>query len=215
MNKKEISILRRGLKRLSETSTDLARPVLEMTRDAIKPDCPSEYDAFGDLLDVAIEMMHVPEGHRPDVHAKKIVSERAKQLRSSLRRACLEQDLVKHLDALLPAVTPESQACTAFSLLLLVVKGGGTDCKEAVNLTAMAALSLLAAAEAQRDLQTSQAATKSADASHKRDRNDMQLARDWYAAHKPMSKDKAAQKMIDDKIIAKSFRTVRSYLNGQ
>lgn len=58
-------------------------------------------------------------------------------------------------------------------------------------------------------------ASNAARASHAKHRDNKQAARDWYTAHKPMTKDDAAQRMHDDRIIAASFRTIRGYLTGQ
>jgi len=54
-----------------------------------------------------------------------------------------------------------------------------------------------------------------ASAGHAKHRDNMQTARDWYAAHKTMTKDAAAEKMVKDGIVHASFRTVRGYLTGQ
>ncbi len=52
------------------------------------------------------------------------------------------------------------------------------------------------------------------DASHAVHRSNKQTARDWYAAHKNMTKDAAAEKMAKDGVIRASFRTIRGYLTG-
>lgn len=51
--------------------------------------------------------------------------------------------------------------------------------------------------------------------SHASHRTNKQMAQDWFAEHKTMTKDAAAQRMHDDKYIAASFRTIRGYLTGQ
>jgi len=158
MGKNEISKMRRELKRLSGTPASRTLPVWAMARDAIKPDY-SDPDAFVRLLALAIEMMHVPDGCRPDAHAQKMTSEGAKELRSDLRHALIEKDLVRFLESLLPAVTPEKQAAAAFLLLRRAMKSREADCKEALNLTTMAALCLIWATEQQREIQVSHAAT--------------------------------------------------------
>jgi hypothetical protein len=59
------------------------------------------------------------------------------------------------------------------------------------------------------------AALRAALASHATHNDNKQTARDWYAAHKTMTKDAAAEKLVRDGIITASFRTVRDYLVGQ
>lgn len=61
----------------------------------------------------------------------------------------------------------------------------------------------------------SNAATRAALASHDAHRSNKQKARDWYAEHKTMTKDAAAEKMWKGGIVHASFRTIRGYLTGQ
>ena len=61
----------------------------------------------------------------------------------------------------------------------------------------------------------SDAAAHAANASHATHKNNKQRAREWYAEHRGMTKDAAAEKMAKDSIIPASFRTIRGYLTGQ
>ena len=62
---------------------------------------------------------------------------------------------------------------------------------------------------------TKRGAQYAAHASHASHNANKQTARAWYAAHKTMTKDAAAEKMAKDGIVAASFRTIRGYLTGQ
>jgi hypothetical protein len=62
---------------------------------------------------------------------------------------------------------------------------------------------------------TKHGARRAALASHAPHKANKQKARDWYAAHKNMTKDAAAQKIVTEGIVHASFRTVRGYLAGQ
>ena len=61
----------------------------------------------------------------------------------------------------------------------------------------------------------SHAATKAAHASHSAHNANRELARKWYAQHKALTKDAAAERMAKDHVIPASFRTIRGYLTGQ
>jgi hypothetical protein len=58
-------------------------------------------------------------------------------------------------------------------------------------------------------------AQRAANASHDAHRSNKQKVRDWYSAHRTMTKDAAAEKMAKDGIVHASFRTIRGYLIGQ
>lgn len=54
-----------------------------------------------------------------------------------------------------------------------------------------------------------------AKASHVKHHDNRRAARAWYAAHKPMHKDDAAQRIKDAGVVHASWRTIRDYLIGQ
>lgn len=58
-------------------------------------------------------------------------------------------------------------------------------------------------------------AQHAAHASHAPHKANKLKARAWYAAHRTMTKDAAAEKMVKDGIVHASFRTIRGYLTGQ
>ena len=97
------------------------------------------------------------------------------------------------------------------------------DAARAINEIAKAGLALhLCGAEGQESesrintaYRRTTSARHAANASHAAHTNARQTARVWYAAHKPMKKDDAAQRIKDAGIVHASFRTIRGYLIGQ
>lgn len=56
---------------------------------------------------------------------------------------------------------------------------------------------------------------KAARVRHAKDSQNRKYARDWYAAHKNLSKNDAAQRIKDEGVVCAAFRTIRGYLTGQ
>lgn len=61
----------------------------------------------------------------------------------------------------------------------------------------------------------SKGASKSAKVSHAGHIANAQAAREWYAKHPNLSKNAAAERMVRERVVAASFRTIRGYLTGQ
>jgi len=74
---------------------------------------------------------------------------------------------------------------------------------------------LLAAIENMAEEAKSRSGTHAANASHARHRDNERVAREWYAKHKDLTKDDAATRIRDEKIVHASWRTIRKYLTNQ